>query len=208
MTTHVMLDLETLGVGPFPALLSVGALKFDPHGEDVDMTQRSFYATVDVADCMHLGATVDVDTLMWWMKPEHGAARVWAFHHPNFPHHAPPPISCEAIAHRFITWLHINSETGSHIPRDMCVWSHGLNFDVAIVQRYFAAVGKAWPLGHRAGRDTRTLLELADLHNAEGAESIRIPMPPQGIKHHPVWDCYLQARAVQEAYRQIEHWKV
>ena len=30
MTTHVMIDLETMGTGSYAAIISIGAVKFDP----------------------------------------------------------------------------------------------------------------------------------------------------------------------------------
>ena len=34
MATHGMIDLETLGVNPECAILTIGAIKFDPYKEE------------------------------------------------------------------------------------------------------------------------------------------------------------------------------
>lgn len=58
MTIDLMVDLETAGTGPDAAILSIGAVAFDPAGEtrsyvDSSETQRlSFYRTVDLDSCL------------------------------------------------------------------------------------------------------------------------------------------------------------
>jgi hypothetical protein len=59
-----MLDLESLGTRPDCAILTLGAVKFDP------FTPNSFgdslYFRIDVDEQLALGREVQEDTLKWW----------------------------------------------------------------------------------------------------------------------------------------------
>ena len=67
MNTDLMIDLETLDVLPTATVLTIGAVKFDPFGDDLaDPKMEKFYVKVDVDSCDRLGCTVSQATLDWW----------------------------------------------------------------------------------------------------------------------------------------------
>ena len=67
MNTDIMIDLETLDVLPSATILSIGAVKFDPFGDEVNESSAvKFYTRVDIDSCDHIGATVSQSTLDWW----------------------------------------------------------------------------------------------------------------------------------------------
>ena len=52
MLTDIMIDMETLDVLPSATVLSIGAVKFDPFGDDVkDPRCEKFYVRVDIDSC-------------------------------------------------------------------------------------------------------------------------------------------------------------
>ena len=62
-----MIDLETLDVLPTATVLTIGAVKFDPFGEDqVQKSAEKFYVKVDVDSCDALGLTTSQSTIEWW----------------------------------------------------------------------------------------------------------------------------------------------
>ena len=63
---HGMIDLETLGVKPNSAILTVGAIKFNPFTDDEP--HDGLYLRINVDDQTELGRTIDQDTLNWWAK--------------------------------------------------------------------------------------------------------------------------------------------
>ena len=74
----LMIDLETLATTPDAAILTIGACKFDPNGDDRDKAKRnmpSFYKRIDLQSNIDLGRRVDENTLRWWCEPL-GARRV------------------------------------------------------------------------------------------------------------------------------------
>jgi len=62
-TTRVMIDIETLGLEPGAALLSIGAVKFGADG-----LGDEFYREIDVRSCQRAGLTVDIETLDWHLS--------------------------------------------------------------------------------------------------------------------------------------------
>src|SRR4051794_11270840 len=66
---EVMVDLETMGLDPDAAIVAIGATKFTLGEEPVS----TFYANVDLGDCLSLGLTVSASTIMWWLQQEHAA---------------------------------------------------------------------------------------------------------------------------------------
>src|SRR5574343_375905 len=75
-TLECMVDLETLGNGNSAVILSIGACKFLPHGQGVDIhAPHRFEVFVDPQSCVDIGMKMDVSTVLWWMEPERGEAR-------------------------------------------------------------------------------------------------------------------------------------
>ena len=128
MNTDIMIDLETLDVLPSATILSIGAVKFDPFGDDVNEKKcEKFYVRVDVDSCDRIGATVSQATLDWWANQSQ-AAQDEAFDPAN-------RVSIEEA----MTQLYKFCWGGKR------VWSHGAGFDVTILEWYFRKIGKAIP---------------------------------------------------------------
>ena len=68
MSTHAMIDIETLGTMPNSVILSVGAVKFDPFKSDEPHDGRHWKIDVDAQTSK--GRFVDEKTLAWWSKQE------------------------------------------------------------------------------------------------------------------------------------------
>jgi DNA polymerase III epsilon subunit-like protein len=175
MNTDIMIDLETLDVLPTATILTIGAVKFDPFGEDVTEPKcEKFYVRVDVDSCDRIGATVSQSTLDWWASQEQ-AAQDEAFD----PNGRIPIEDAMAQLYKFC-W-------GAKR-----VWSHGAGFDVTILEWYFRKIGKAIPWSFWEVRDTRTIFDL-------GINPNRPPV----LKHHALEDAWNQAVGVQNVFKTI-----
>lgn len=175
MNTDIMIDLETLDVTPTATILTIGAVKFDPFGDDVNEPAcEKFYLKVDVDSCDQIGASVSQATLEWWSS-QSKEAQDEAFD-PN----GRIPIE-DAIAQLYkFCW-------GAKR-----VWSHGAGFDVVILEWYFRKIGKAIPWSFWEVRDTRTIFDI-------GINPHRPPV----LKHHALEDAWNQAVGVQNVYRTL-----
>ena len=175
MKTDIMIDLETLVVLPTASILTIGAVKFDPFGDDVnDPDCDKFYVKVDMDSCDRYSCTVSQDTVEWWAKQ-----------------------SKEAQDEAFSPDGRIPIESAMDRLYKFCwgakrVWSHGAGFDVIILENYFRKVGKAIPWSFWEVRDTRTLFDL-------GINPNRPPV----LKHHALEDAWNQAVGVQNVFKII-----
>ena len=173
--TDIMIDLETLATTPDATILTIGAVKFDPFGEDVIEPKCSkFYVKVDVDSCDRIGLVTNDATIEWWANQ-----------------------SKEAQEEAFSPDNRIDIEDAFQQLYKFCwgakrVWSHGAGFDIIICEHIFRKIGKAIPWSFWQVRDTRTLFDL-------GINPNRPPV----LKHHALEDAWNQAVGVQNVYKTI-----
>jgi len=169
MLTDVMIDLETLDVLPTATILTIGAVKFDPFGDDVkNPTCEKFYVRVDVDSCDRIGCTVSQSTLDWWAQQSQ-AAQNEAFDPAN-------RIPIEDALQQLYKFCWGAKR----------VWSHGVGFDLIILENLFRKVGRSIPWSFWEARDTRTLFDI-------GINPNRPPV----LAHHALEDAWNQAVGVQ-----------
>jgi hypothetical protein len=143
MTKHMMIDLETFGVGERAAIVQMGVCVFDPRpGPPSVVWTRQW--NIHLKSSIALGGEIDEDALMWWMKQSEEARMSVS---------APNLGILEAIS---------NLKGLYHIHGCEAVWSHGSCFDIAILNGYYRRAGMESPWPYHAVRDTRTLYDLAD----------------------------------------------
>lgn len=175
MKTDVMIDIETLDVLPTATVLTIGAVKFDPFGDDIkEPNCEKFYVRVDIDSCDRLGCTVSQDTVEWWAKQ-----------------------SKEAQEEAFDPNGRISIEEAMNQLYKFCwgakrVWSHGAGFDIVICEYLFRKIGKATPWSFWEVRDTRTIFDL-------GID----PQRPPVLKHHALEDAWNQAVGVQNVFKAL-----
>jgi hypothetical protein len=175
MLSDVMIDLETLDVLPTATILTIGAVKFDPFGDDLnEPTCEKLYIKVDIDSCDAIGSTVSPSTLEWWASQ-----------------------SKEAQEDAFDPNNRISIEEAISQLYKFCwgakrVWSHGVGFDLIILEHYFRKIGKAVPWQFWEMRDTRTLFDIGI--NPERATV---------TAHNALADALDQALGVQKVYRTL-----
>jgi hypothetical protein len=173
--TDLMIDMETLDVLPTATILTIGAVKFDPFGDDINEPScERFYVKVDIDSCDKIGCTVSAATLDWWSKQ-----------------------SKEAQEEAFSPDGRIDITDAMDQLYKFCwgakrVWSHGIGFDIVICEHLFRKIGKAIPWSFWEVRDTRTLFDL-------GINPNRPPV----LKHHALEDAWNQAVGVQNVFKTI-----
>ena len=68
-----MIDIETMGNKPGSAIVSIGAVMFDPKNwEDPDKKSK-FYSTINLQSCLDCGLEVDGSMVYWWMQQSEDA---------------------------------------------------------------------------------------------------------------------------------------
>ena len=66
----IMIDLETMGVTTDSAIVSYGAVEFDPFTGELG---HEIYRVIDLNSSMDHGMTVDGGTIYWWLQQTEGA---------------------------------------------------------------------------------------------------------------------------------------
>jgi exodeoxyribonuclease VIII len=174
--TDIMIDLETLATSPDAAILTIGAVKFDPFGDDVnDPKCTKFYTRVDLDSCDKIGLVTNDDTIAWWANQ-----------------------SKEAQDEAFRETDRVDIVDAMHQLYKFCwgakrVWSHGATFDIVICEHIFRKIGKAIPWSFWEVRDTRTLFDI-------GINPNRPPV----LKHHALEDAWNQAIGVQNVFKTLQ----
>jgi DNA polymerase III epsilon subunit-like protein len=173
--TDLMIDLETLDVTPTASILTIGAVRFDPFGDDVNEPScDKFYVTVDLDSCDRLGLTVSDSTLEWWASQSKEAQEA-AF----------DPTGRIDVVDAF-------NQLYKFAWGAKRVWSHGASFDVPICENVYRKIQKAIPWQFWEVRCTRTLFDL-------GINPNRPPV----LKHHALEDAWNQAVGVQNVFKAL-----
>lgn len=171
----VMLDLETLSTRPESVIVTIGAVKFDPWGEDVD-TDNGLYHRVSVDEQLALDRHVLESTVEWWGKqPEE--VREEALGEGN-------RVSLEVMTHDLNKFL---------VGVDN-IWCQGPAFDIVILENLYRQLSKPTPWQFWQIRDSRTLFGT----HGDPREKDR------KAAHNALMDCYYQAIGVQEIYRRVK----
>jgi len=73
-TQHIMLDLETMGINPNAAIVSIGAVAFDPKVNEI---LDEIYIIIDLESSVNKGGIMDASTVLWWMRQDDSARLVF-----------------------------------------------------------------------------------------------------------------------------------
>lgn len=175
MLSDIMIDLETLATSPNAAVLTIGAVRFDPFGNDIEMPScEKLYIKVDLDSCDELSLEVNDDTIAWWGQQ-----------------------SKEAQDEAFSAEGRIHIREAFDKLYKFCwgakrVWSHGASFDTVICENIFRKLNKACPWSFWQVRCTRTLFDI-------GLDPHRPPV----LKHHALEDAWNQTIGVQNVFNRL-----
>lgn len=165
---NLMVDLETMGLRPDAAIVSIGAVMFD--GQELG---PEFYTPICLEDSKRHGLTVDQSTVDWWAKQSEDARAAWS------DEAAPLLIDAMTEFTRFV-----RKEGGA----DVRVWGNGAAFDPVVLESSYRALGADPPWHYYNVMCFRTMKTLFNT----------FPLPRQGTHHHALDDAKHQARVIQE----------
>lgn len=132
---HVMIDLETMGTKPDSAIVSIGAVLFDPRLNKVDK-KNTFYMELDWRE---QGRNIDAETEKWWST------------------------QCEEAKEALEGWDELSialQELSDWLPQDCKVWGNGATFDITMLENAYDQLGIEIPWKFWNIRDCRTIKDL------------------------------------------------
>lgn len=173
MSDNVMVDIETMGKGNNAAILSIGAVKFDPWGNRLGDV---FYCPIDPESSQRLGLKIDASTVMWWLSEGRNAARTEMMKEER--------IDLASALFGFTQWFGHDS---------MPVWGNGATFDNVILTSAFEAAGLERPWKYWDDKCYRTVKGMAP----------SVKLERVGTFHNALDDARSQATHLQRIYRAL-----
>ncbi|EEX6142676.1 exonuclease [Escherichia coli] len=173
---HLMIDIETMGKNPNAAIISIGAIFFDPQTGDMG---PEFSKTIDLDTA---GGVIDRDVIKWWLKQSREAQSAILTDE--------IPLDDALLQLREF----IAENSGEFFVQ---VWGNGANFDNVILRRSYERQGIPCPWHYHNDRDVRTIVELGKAIDFDA----RTAIPFEGERHNALDDARYQAKYVSAIWQ-------
>ena len=181
---NIMLDLETMGKGSNAAIVSIGAVFFNPLTGEFG---EQFYKRIWLESAAKYGE-IDASTVAWWLGQSDEARA-------EINHNDSVGLS-EAL--RAFSELVISEAQCSFA--DIRVWGNGCTFDNVIIANAYKQLKLQKPWSYSGDMDVRTIVELGrKLINFDPKKD----MPFEGEKHNALADAIHQAKHVSAIYQKL-----
>lgn len=186
--SHVVIDIETLGLGLRPVIVAIGAVALDEHYEVIGR----FYRAVRGDD--QPGRAMDFATVQWWALKTSPAAREAVFH--------ADACTLRRAVVDFVGWVMPDPDLMS--CADVQFWGKGPEFDNVIWREAIATnypggnpeiLRKVWT--YRNNQSLRTVELMAK------SLGITVEVPDTGVAHHALHDAEWEAEYLRQAMRKI-----
>jgi hypothetical protein len=176
---HVMVDIETLGVGDKAPIISVAAVLFNLHtGEYLDnfSYEEVLHRNISLEENVRYGFNIEPGALRWWLKTD-------------------PSLLSETIDnyknnHASLTEV---IKTLNEFCLNRYVWARSPSFDIKHLQRAAKACNQSLHINYQKEMDVRTLQNLYP----EVVKSVEKPKKA----HDAFQDCIHQIKMVSEIYK-------
>lgn len=182
---NVMMDLETMGKGPRAAIVTIGAVFFDPMTGELG---AEFEAHIHLSDSARFGE-MDPDTMLWWLGQSDEAR---ADLRPSVKHQ-----TLSDALWGLYEWMVNGSQENNE---GLKVWGNGTSFDNVILRNACqqTRVPPVWSYWN--DRDVRTVVDMGrDLLGFDPKKD----MPFEGVTHRALDDAKHQARYVSAIYQAL-----
>lgn len=168
-----MLDLETLSTRPNAVILSIGAVKFDPFTDRIDVDE-GLDLRIDVDEQSALGRDIQEETVKWWETQPREVQ--------NAAFDPDGRIRLDSFVRTLNKFL-VGADN---------IWAQGPAFDIVILEDLYRQLQIPTPWQFWQIRDSRTLFGV----HGDPRDKNR-----QGA-HNALMDCCYQAMGVQQIYQQ------
>lgn len=183
---HCMIDIETMGTSPTAAILTIGAVMFDPRGQDTEESLRSksqLFGPITFESNEQEGREFAINTIKWWLQQSSEAQEALF---------AGNQTSLRLALESFRQWV-----VGA-APKPTRVWAKDPDFDCVILKNAMDKCNMYWPFKFWESRSVRTIMELA---YPAGGLAGDFPLIGVGVAHNAQDDAIRQALAVQHSYK-------
>ncbi|CDT98677.1 ATP-dependent 26S proteasome regulatory subunit (fragment) [Vibrio coralliirubri] len=187
MKTHVMIDLETMGNGNHAAIVSIGAVVFNPSNGELG---ADFEEVVSLNSSAYYG-DIDASTVAWWVNQSEEARSIFL--------KDTPKSTLKDALNELNQWL---ADLGE--PKELCLWGNGKDFDNVILANAFKACRIRPNFVHWNDLDVRTIVRMGrDILGINPKETL----VREGVHHSALDDAKFQAQYVSviwERFTQVQ----
>jgi hypothetical protein len=165
---RVMFDIETLGIEPGSAILSIGAVRFDPDG-----LGDTFEAQISLESCEGVGLEIEAGTLAFWLDELTADGEINPAHLETLT----TGDDVKGVLREFREWVGDADE----------IWANSPKFDCGHLEAAYDAVGWDAPWSYDQLRDVRTVRSLP----------VDVEIEQTGEEHDALDDACYQAEEVR-----------
>jgi len=190
---HVMIDVETLGVSPDAAIVSIGAVRFDPitgrvgdvgptggiAGGQLACASDRLHARIKF-DSADLGE-IDASTFEWWLGRSREAQDALL---------GGERLTLREALSALTNWL----QNG---PKPEGIWANDPDFDLVLLRSAYKRVDRVFPYSFRLHRSVRTMQWLAC------QLGMMLPKTFNALSHDALSDALCQAHIVSAIYARL-----
>ena len=172
---HVMIDLETMGTTPDSAIVSVGAVMFDPRTGKVGKaeTKYSFYAELDWD---FQNRFISESTEQWWKEQSE---------------------STREALHGIDDLGEVLQGLSEWLPKNAKVWGNGSIFDIAMLEHAYRELDIPIPWKFYNIRDCRTIRDLYETKTGTWQKDAGAGA------HNSLHDAIYQAQYISRMYKEF-----
>ncbi len=187
----IMLDLETLGLSPGCAVLSLSAIVFDRFTGECG---PDFNEVISRASCRDCGLREEKETVDWWTQQSEEARQA------SF-----DAVDCKPlkkVLKAFSQWFLAQGSKRR-------VWACGPQFDCTILEHCYEACGLKAPWDYYSLRDVRTIRDLIECRFG-GLCPVRLHADSRLTPHVSIDDCRRQIEDVSHFFkhRALTQWEM
>ena len=182
-----MLDLETMGSNSNAAIVSIGAVLFDPL---TGQTGAEFYQVVSLKSSANYGE-LDGGTVIWWMQQSEEARAI--FNEKN-------SSTLKDALQSLSEWIGEHCDQNFKGKPDTVVWGNGATFDNVILGNAYKALRMRQPWFFANDRDVRTIVDLGrQLRDIDPKKDLVL----EGTAHNALDDAKFQVSYVSEIFKAL-----
>lgn len=193
MTKHFLVDIETLSTAVNAAVLSIGAVEFDPFTGQI---LRTFYHELDLSE--QENRHIDINTVQWWIgQCKDNPVNFELFTKNN---REKDGVDFTLLELReFITGftgIPATSDRAEGYER-VAVWACDPDFAIAILDNLYKEYILPSPWRYSELRSVRTVRDLTKI--------VGIEIPYKEANHNALNDCIRQAKEVSYFIANLQH---
>lgn len=177
-----MLDLECTDSKRTAAIVSIGAVFFDIHKQQLGLPFYCEIGTKGIKQQLEAGRTLSLDTMVWWMAQSDEARDVW-----------------QKNGHKkleIVPALHLFSKFCSNAEGRPRVWGNGVDYDNVVLRDCYEMFNIKTPWHFRDNRCYRTMRALFNKSHTA--------MEREGAHHNGLDDAVSQAKHLMKMLKDIK----